>query len=115
MGRVYVSNNLPKDINKNDHSVDVRIGVFFDGTSNSYYNTDYRKKNPNKNYCDGFLYAYDSYRGDYTNVSKLYKIYKTQGNDFKIYIEGPGTENPSWHKDEFEKKNIILQEFQILS
>ena len=46
MGRVYVSNNLPKDINKNDHSVDVRIGVFFDGTSNSYYNTDYRKKIP---------------------------------------------------------------------
>lgn len=104
MGRVYVSNNLPKDINKKDHSVDIRIGVFFDGTSNSYYNTDYRKKNPNKNYSDGFLYAYDSYRGDYTNVSKLYKIYKTQGNDFKIYIEGPGTENPSWHKDEFEKK-----------
>lgn len=99
MGRVKVGNNFPKSTNKKNDSVDIRIGVFFDGTSNSYYNTDYRKKNPNKDYSDGWNYAYDSYRGDYTNVTKLYNTYFTQGNDFKIYIEGPGTEPSSSYID----------------
>lgn len=48
MGRVKVGNNFPKSTNKKNDSVDIRIGVFFDGTSNSYYNTDYRKKIPTR-------------------------------------------------------------------
>ena len=77
MGQVYVRNGSPSLKDKKTKSVNIRIGIFFDGTSNNYYNTDYRKKNPNKNYSDGLYYAYDSYRGDYTNVTKLYKTYKT--------------------------------------
>lgn len=100
MGRVKVGNNFPKSTNKKNDSVDIRIGVFFDGTSNSYYNTDYRKKNPNKNYNDKGFNLYDSYRGDYTNVTKLYNTYFTQGHDFKIYIEGPGTVSPLCKLDE---------------
>lgn len=101
MGQVYVRNGSPSLKDKKTKSVNIRIGIFFDGTSNNYYNTDYRKKNPNKDYSDGLYYAYDSYRGDYTNVTKLYKTYKTQGNDFKIYVEGPGTEPPSSYIDKY--------------
>ena len=98
MGQVYVRNDVPSVKDKKAKSGNIHIGVFFDGTSNSYYNTDYRKENPNKDYSDGLYYAYDSYRGDYTNITKLYK---TQGNDFKIYIEGPGTDPPSSYIDKY--------------
>ncbi|AXV49778.1 T6SS phospholipase effector Tle1-like catalytic domain-containing protein [Prevotella denticola] len=101
MGQVYVGNDVPSVKDKKAKSGNIHIGVFFDGTSNSYYNTDYRKENPNKDYSDGLNYAYDSYRGDYTNITKLYKTYKTQGNDFKIYIEGPGTDPPSSYIDKY--------------
>ena len=100
MGQVYVRKGSPSLKDKKTKSVNIHIGVFFDGTSNNFYNTDYRKKNPDKNYSDGLYYAYDSYRGDYTNVAKLYNTYFTQGHDFKIYIEGPGTVSPLCKLDE---------------
>lgn len=99
MGQVYVRNGSPSLKDKKTKSVNIHIGVFFDGTLNSYYSTDYRKKNPYKDYSDGWNYTYGSYRGDYTNVTKLYKTYETQGYDFKIYIEGPGVIPPSSYKD----------------
>ena len=50
MGQVYVRNGSPSLKDKKTKSVNIHIGVFFDGTSNNFYNTDYRKKNPDKNY-----------------------------------------------------------------
>lgn len=50
MGQVYVRNGSPSLKDKKTKSVNIHIGVFFDGTSNNFYNTDYHKKNPNKKY-----------------------------------------------------------------
>ena len=44
MGQVYVRNGSPSLKDKKTKSVNIHIGVFFDGTSNNFYNTDYRKK-----------------------------------------------------------------------
>jgi hypothetical protein len=97
---VKCTNNYYKEQTEEESQcIEIRVGVFFDGTLNSYYSTDYRKKNPYKDYSDGWNYTYGSYRGDYTNVTKLYKTYETQGDDFKIYIEGPGVIPPSSYKD----------------
>ncbi|WP_314647654.1 hypothetical protein [Prevotella multiformis] len=49
MGQVYVRNGSPSLKDKKTKSVNIHIGVFFDGTSNNFYNTDYRKKIPTKN------------------------------------------------------------------
>ena len=48
MGQVYVRNGSPSLKDKKTKSVNIHIGVFFDGTLNSYYSTDYRKKIPTK-------------------------------------------------------------------
>lgn len=48
MGQVYVRNGSPSLKDKKTKSVNIHIGVFFDGTSNNFYNTDYRKKIPTR-------------------------------------------------------------------
>ena len=111
---VKCTNNYYKEQTEEESQcIEMRVGVFFDGTLNSYYSTDYRKKNPYKDYSDGWNYTYGSYRGDYTNVTKLYKTYETQGDDFKIYIEGPGVIPPSSYKDKAGDEHFYFDEEEM--
>ena len=43
---VKCTNNYYKEQTEEESQcIEIRVGVFFDGTLNSYYSTDYRKKN----------------------------------------------------------------------
>jgi len=82
-----------------------RFSLFFDGTRNNRYNTDYRKANeaayPNND-------DYESYWNDYSNIAKMEKYLNTDASNTpyhshqKIYIEGIGTysleDNPTHKK-----------------
>ncbi len=85
----------PKD------SVELIIGVFFDGTNNNRYNIEGRRKNKNlKNSTvsntDG---SGTSFGNDHSNVDRLQTIYPNQVLNFSIYVEGIGTKNPEKKKD----------------
>lgn len=46
---VKCTNNYYKEQTEEESQcIEIRVGVFFDGTSNNYYNTDYRKKIPTR-------------------------------------------------------------------
>lgn len=67
--------------------MDLTIGVFFDGTLNSKYNTKWKSVAGNG--------KDNSYNNDYTNVVKLWRGYNSNNStSYKVYIEGVGTESP---------------------
>ncbi|PJI24129.1 hypothetical protein CTM59_08245 [Prevotella intermedia] len=71
-------------------SIDITIGVFFDGTGNNKYNIYFNQKVKDKYKIDS-----DSYKGSYTNVALLWDMYhKSNTYTDKVYIEGPGTAPP---------------------
>lgn len=93
-----------------EESVNVTVGVFFDGTLNNRENTtarlEYEKKQNNQSYNKKQADAYDtwytfrksgSYDNDFSNVSRMEpayeKIEEEQNHQLSIYIEGIGTED----------------------
>lgn len=78
-------------------TLQVTMGMFFDGTGNNRFNTDTKPRNPTEDSV--------SYKNFYSNVAKMWKYYigsldgaKLTGNgengeNFNIYIEGIGTSN----------------------
>ena len=81
--------------------VNIRICVFFDGTSNNRVNTESRIKNLDSYKKDEAKHKKesDSYENDYTNVAKMEPHVNitepAQGykHVLKTYIEGPGTDD----------------------
>jgi len=73
-------------------TVNIIIGMFFDGTMNNQNNTNDRIANNAK-----YIKKEGSYENDYSNVARLADYYtlKDEENDkqLKIYIEGVGTTN----------------------
>ena len=89
-------------------SIDITIGVFFDGTGNNKYNVYFnqRAKEQFKKGYEAYMdkkgqkkykpsKGYDSYKSGYSNVAILWEMYDTSiPYQEKVYIEGPGTEAP---------------------
>lgn len=80
----------------------VHLGVFFDGTGNNKYNIDLRRKN--KITIPANNSSYDSYRANFSNVARLWNLYKTEKKEYdsssgiksityhvRTYVEGIGT------------------------
>lgn len=105
-----------KKENKRQESkkITIKVGVFFDGTSNNKYNVNFYEQGhtikiadkENKKDYDNIKWKdilngntdYSSYRFcTRTNVAKLWYMYDTNRmtNSVKVYVEGPGTYRPS--------------------
>lgn len=119
--------------------LNIRIGLFFDGTNNSRYNTEYvykkiiedlkkeenktkkfedilteyRNKNEFKNYCD----EGSSYLNDYTNVVYLHDLYKENWQErkydneivYKFYIQGIGPDT----QVDFGTKKVEVIKYKV--
>ncbi|MCC8145502.1 MAG: DUF2235 domain-containing protein [Parabacteroides sp.] len=83
-------NDLPEETvnNRSNDTIDLTIGVFFDGTKNNKYNIDYTHK--------GGKEIDDSYRSSYTNVATMWNGYDSKNPPLiaKVYVEGIGTVSP---------------------
>lgn len=115
MAYVYEAGLGKEQEEKPEEIVDVKIGIFFDGTLNNMANTDARKLvmedrkafqdamkkgtiPPKRKATDDQRKAFQkseddptaSYYNDYSNVGRLYEFYD---ESFRIYVEGIGTEN----------------------
>ncbi len=85
--RLCVVGTDKSEVGDNQEPIDLTVGVFFDGTLNSKYNTKWRFVKDES--------IDDSYKNDYTNVVKLWRAYKSDNiTTYKVYIEGPGTVSP---------------------
>lgn len=77
--------------------IDIRIGVFLDGTMNNRTNTDSRlgTKGDKGNKAYKKYSGNDSYENDWSNIARLETAYTENEEKYisKIYIEGIGTEN----------------------
>ncbi|KIX20046.1 hypothetical protein SY27_16150 [Flavobacterium sp. 316] len=77
--------------------VNIRIGVFLDGTMNNRTNTNARlgKEGDKGNKAYKKYGGNDSYENDWSNVARLETAYTEKPDGFisKIYIEGIGTED----------------------
>ncbi|NHN27600.1 DUF2235 domain-containing protein [Flavobacterium jejuense] len=72
-------------------TIDVLIGVFFDGTLNNKNNTQEKLNNSEYFKKNGVEKKEDSsYYNDWSNVARLWKCYESS---LKTYIEGIGTED----------------------
>lgn len=88
----------PSKNDRNDNTIDLTIGIFFDGTCNNKYNINARKDgvaiptNKDKN---------KSYYGTFSNVAELFESYdeKSAPNTAKVYVEGIGTVEPVTDKN----------------
>lgn len=102
---VHVGNAEHEELMPED-SVNVTVGVFFDGTQNNRKNTEARiehekaASDPTKNNEIADRYIFEegsSFENDYSNVSRGEPYYeKKDEENFKqlsVYIEGIGTEN----------------------
>ncbi|WP_445722405.1 T6SS phospholipase effector Tle1-like catalytic domain-containing protein [Flavobacterium sp.] len=82
-------------------SVDIIVGIFFDGTSNNRYNIEGRRKD--KGLKNSYISDKDgsnvSFGNDHSNVDRLQTIYPNEENNFSIYIEGIGTKEPKKNTD----------------
>ena len=91
----------PVDVNDGEVHVNIRICVFFDGTSNNRVNTESRVKNLDVYKKDEAKHKKksDSYENDFTNVAKMEPhVNITEpppgyNHVLKTYIEGPGTDD----------------------
>jgi hypothetical protein len=77
--------------------IDIRIGVFLDGTMNNRTNTNARlgKEGDKGNKAYKSYKGNDSYENDWSNVARLEKAYNDDFKKFisKVYIEGIGTDD----------------------
>jgi len=102
---VYVGNAEYEELTPED-SVNVTVGVFFDGTQNNRKNTEARiehEKNasdPTRNNTIAAQYIFEdgsSFENDYSNVSRGEPHYEKKDEEkhkqLSVYIEGIGTEN----------------------
>ncbi len=109
MGQTYVY-NLGSFDDTEKGVIDIECGLFFDGTGNNHTNTEIRKKIEKiDEYADqskpenratlrekAIYYSTlldDSYKNDFSNVARLWRGCK---KDYKIYIEGIGTNDKGW-------------------
>lgn len=87
----YVSPSLPKG------TIDIRIGVFFDGTQNNRTNTNARSakkgSDARKAYEKMSDKKTDSYMNDLSNVARKEMHYKKEKYVDSVYIEGIGTDD----------------------
>ncbi|MFD1601273.1 T6SS phospholipase effector Tle1-like catalytic domain-containing protein [Flavobacterium artemisiae] len=78
-------------------TVDIRVGVFFDGTQNNRTNTNARLGKEgdkgNKAYNKLSDKDTDSYMNDFSNVARKELHYEKDQYTTSLYIEGIGTEN----------------------
>lgn len=78
-------------------SVNITIGMFFNGTMNNRTNTDQRTGTKEHPGPTKYYQHTDSYDNDYSNVARMEPYYTEQDKDnnhrFSIYIEGIGTRN----------------------
>ena len=94
----------PKDLPKQPPppgTVDLTIGIFFDGTSNNRFNIEGRRKD--KSLKSSVVSDNDgsnvSFGNDNSNVDRLQTIYPKKDDYFSIYIEGIGTKEPKKNED----------------
>lgn len=81
--------DLPEaEVKEKKKTVNLTIGVFFDGTKNNKYNSTYTQK--------GGKRIDDSYAGFHTNVANMWNGYDSKNPPLtaKVYIEGIGTASP---------------------
>ncbi|MCL2724719.1 MAG: DUF2235 domain-containing protein [Polyangiaceae bacterium] len=99
----------------------LRIGVFFDGTLNSRYNTAFRNKAENEGHPervpkeekdDGSRKEgpAGSYDADYTNIPKLYDIYPPENTMATIKGEGNKDENYVYGREYVEGVGAVPEE-----
>lgn len=92
----------PKKMVTKEDTVDIIVGMFFDGTGNNRNNIDRRGDKKSSVYHDkttGWKWKWQdntSYENDRTNVDHLEKMYKKETLYFSIYIEGIGTSNDEY-------------------
>lgn len=78
----------------------IRVSIYFDGTGNNRENVSAYENKKTKEDIDGRLFSskrYSSYRGDYTNVARLFNNFVNHSEidvSLSIYVEGIGTESP---------------------
>lgn len=111
-------------------TIDITIGVFFDGTGNNKYNVYFnqRAKEQFKKGYEAYIdkkgqkkykpsKGYDSYKSGYSNVAILWEMYDTSiPYQEKVYIEGPGTKAPvGGVATSLMKRDLRLQERMMLS
>ncbi|KGN74620.1 hypothetical protein HQ40_07465 [Porphyromonas gulae] len=95
--------NQPKEEKKTDQEeiINIRIGVFFDGTSNNKLNIrEYRNPNQGQGWLSRKWHGFKrwssiSYKSDFSNVAKLSDFYlqEKKGDEYfgAVYIEGIAT------------------------
>ncbi|WP_282057165.1 T6SS phospholipase effector Tle1-like catalytic domain-containing protein [Maribacter luteus] len=89
-----------------EESVDITLGVFFDGTQNNRKNTEARLEHqkkatdPTKDYSIAAKYIFEegsSFENDYSNIARGEPHYVKKNEEkhkqLSVYIEGIGTEN----------------------
>jgi len=90
MGLAKVDSGVGEQKVKPKPTVNVVIGMFFDGTINNRTNTTDRIKG-----YKSYIKKEDSYENDYSNVGRLSNYYQTKNEDLlkqlMIYVEGIGT------------------------
>ncbi|MGH1518363.1 phospholipase effector Tle1 domain-containing protein [Chryseobacterium sp. JK1] len=99
MSNIVFGNYSPPPPPKGE--INIRIGIFFDGTQNNRSNTkaggnepDYKRTEEEKKKYDKYSNKDDdSYENDLSNVARKEYWYNTEDYVAKIYIEGIGTEN----------------------
>lgn len=99
VGKAEYEELVPED------QVDIKVGVFFDGTLNNRKNTEARLEHEKKEdglrhrkaIADKYIESEGSFENDHSNVSRSEPAYETTNEEllkkFSIYIEGIGTEN----------------------
>lgn len=95
----YNNTKVQNEVNSEDKvptnsekKLSLMIGIFFDGTKNNRYNIDYYKSLDDDKERRKLK---NSYRGEKTNIAKLFELYNPGDNMFCIYIEGIGTAEPA--------------------
>lgn len=77
-----------------DDTIDITIGVFFDGTCNNKMNNQLRvAHNKATNNAPWKFNTEDSFENAPSNVQNLETVYPQEDFYFSVYIEGVGTEN----------------------
>lgn len=82
------------------NSINVRLNLFFDGTTNNKTNTEARS-NKSPEYIKEGNKNDDSFENDYTNVARGFDAVDPNAeNQIRVYIEGIGTEDLKSDSDE---------------
>ncbi|MFK7079040.1 DUF2235 domain-containing protein [Flavobacterium oreochromis] len=112
MSIVYGNYTPPPPPEPSKEEVNIRIGVFFDGTSNNRTNTNARvapKEQKEKDAYKKYGGGDSSYENDLSNVARLEPFYKeTDAYTTKVYIEGIGTEDLKDDQVYFSSKGVSM-------